>query len=264
MAISNMDGLIAAFSTAQKRPFHKLSQTTEGAGTWHSLFLAQQIPPAGAAPGALAGVVPTSSTTGAITFTNGSTSYLGQMEAASSVAGTLILYDRLWANSGMDGTITVDTTLGSVVALTRPDANGADVEMWGEIYTPIGATARTLTVKYTNQSGTTGQTATYSHPANAESTGQMFPITLQAGDTGVQVPTSYSWSGTTGTAGNFGITLLRRIASLTLPLIEIGQVSDFTQIGLPKIYDSACLSLMVFCTTTTSGVFQGAISIVQG
>jgi hypothetical protein len=264
MAISTMDGLIAALASGQKRDFHKLSVTAEGAGTWHSLWKAQQIPVAGANPGSLAGVVPTSATTGALTFTDSATSYLAQMWAAGATAGTLILYDRLWHNSTMDGTQTVDTTLGSVPALTRPDANGADVEMWGEIYTAIGATARTLTVKYTNQAGTTGQSATYAHPANAESVGQMFPLTLAAGDTGVRVPTSYSWSASTGTAGDFGVTLLRRIGSVTFPLVETAQVADFAMLGLPLIYNGACLALMVFCSTTNTGNIQGSIVIAQG
>jgi hypothetical protein len=38
-------------------------------------------------------------------------------------------------------------------AITRPDANGDDTELWVEIYTTVGTTARTLTITYTKPGG---------------------------------------------------------------------------------------------------------------
>lgn len=268
MAIDTLNKVIAGFAAGQKLDFFKATQTTEGAGTWHSLWKAAGVPPAGANPGSLAGAIPTKATTGAFSFTNPSSpalSYLLQMLSSGSITGKLIIYDRLWHNSTMSGTqTTTDTTLGAVPALTRPDANGTGTELWGEIYTPIGASGTTLNVRYTNQSGTTLQVGTYAHPANAESTGQMFRMSLAAGDTGVRAATAYHWSGTTGTAGDFGLVILRRLAEIPIAQVNIGALLDFAALGMPRIYDDACLSFMVLCTTTTSGDFQGSINIGQG
>lgn len=264
MAIQTLDQLVSALP-GQHEHFTKSSTTAEGAGTWHSLWMVAGQPGAAATPSA--NTVPTSATAGSFTFTNptgGALSYLGKMAAAGSVAGTLILYDRLWHTSGLSGIVTTVDTAVANSALTRPDANGADVELWGEIYTAIGATAATLNVKYTDQDGTTAQVGTYAHPANAESVGQMFPIQLAAGDTGVRAVTNYHWSVSTGTAGNFGFTLLRRIAEIPLAATNVAVVLDGFALGLPRIYDSACLALMLMCTTTTTGALMGSIDIVQG
>lgn len=267
MAIDTMAKLRSGLSGGQKYDFFKASQTDEGAGTWHSMWKLSGFPAAGANPGSLAGVIPDGTTTGAFPVTySGSTYVLSFANTNVINNGTLILYDRLWHNSTMSGTVTVDTTLGSVPALTRPDANGADVEMWGTIYTAIGSTGATLTVKYTNQAGTTGQTATYVHPANAESVGQMFPIQLQAGDTGVRVPTSYSWSGTTGTVGDFGIILLRRLCSISFNTLPDTFFMDTFKCGMPLVYTNACLAFMEYCGSSggASGNHMGRLIIGQG
>lgn len=264
MALDTMDKLVAALSGGQKRDFYKASATAEGAGTWHSLWAVAGQPPAGAAAGSLAGEVPTSAITGSFKFTNNLDSHLVQAIVSGATVGKWIIYDRLWHNSTMSGIVTTDTSLGAVPDLTRPDALGAGTELWGEIYTAIGATAATLNVKYTNQDGTTVRNATYSHPANAESVGQMFPIILQAGDTGVRKATSYNWSVSTGTAGNFGLTIMRRIAEIPISQVNVGMVLDFALMGMPRIYDSACLAMMVLCSTTATGVVQGNIIIGQG
>ena len=266
MAIDTIAKLRSGLSGGQKFDFFKSSQTTEGAGTWHSSWKLTGFPTAGSNPGSLAGAVPDNTTAGAFPLTFSGTSYVLEFQATNLAnnGSTLILYDRLWANSTMSGTVTTDTTLGSVPALTRPDANGADVEMWGCIYTAIGATGATLTVKYTNQAGTTGQTATYVHPANAESVGQMFPIQLQAGDTGVRVPTSYSWSISTGTAGDFGIILLRRTCSIPVAINNYPVVLDAFRMGIPRIDTNACLSFMRYCAGTSTGNDHGRLIIGQG
>jgi len=262
MAIDTMDKIVAALWGGQKKDFFKASQTAEGAGTWHSLWKAVAIPPAGVNPGSLVGVIPTDNTLGAFLFTNYLQSKIMQIIASGITSGKLIIYDRLFHNSEMSGIITTDTSLGSVPDLTRPDALGGGVELWGEIYTAIGATTATLNIKYTNQDGTTGRNATYSHPANAESVGQMFPLILQAGDTGIRKPTSYNWSATTGTAGNFGLTLLRRICEI--PLETKGQIYSFADLGQSKIYDDACLAMMILCSATNTGIIQGSFTIGQG
>lgn len=269
MAFTTIDDVVAALGAGKKIDLHKASATAEGAGTWHSLWKVAGQPVAGATPsGGLAGSIPTLATAGAISRwtnpTGGAETRLLHAVISGSTQGKVILYDRLWANSGMSGAqTTTNTTLGATPDLTRPDALGDGVELWGEIYTAIGATGATLNVQYTNQAGTTGQVATYAHPANAESVGQMFPLVLAAGDTGVRKATAYHWSVSTGTAGDFGLVLLRRVAEIPIQLLNIGYVLDFAGLGMPQILDDACLSMMVLCTTTNTGLLQGSIVIGQ-
>lgn len=268
MAITSLDQLVANLP-GQHRHILKSSVTTEGAGTWHSLFLVAGQPAAGATPPAFSagsGYVPTSATAGAIPFTNppgGTASFLAKLAATLSVAGTVILYDRLWHCSGFNTTTLTAQTVTTPGSLTRPDANGTDVELWGEIYTAPGATGATWTVSYTNQDGTAGRTATYTHPANAETVGQMVPFKLQSGDTGVRSVQSLTCSASSGTAGNLGLTLLRRLAEIPIDVASGGKALDAFALGLPQVYDSACLCFMLLCSGTSSGNFQAGLDIVN-
>lgn len=271
MAITTLDGLIAG--SAPPVSFLKSSQTAEGAGTWHSLFLVAGYPGAGSAPPAYtagSGYACTNSTVGALPFTNpvSGETRLVKLAVAGSTIGTVILYDRLWTCSGFNTTTTTAqsvTTPGTIPA--RDDdgtTTGKGVQIWGEIYTAPGATGATWTVSYTNTAGTSGRTATYTHPANAESVGQMFPFTLQAGDIGVQSVQSLTCSVSSGTAGSLGITLLRRIATAPMLVVNIATILDAMALGTPRIFNSSCLALMVQCSTTNTGTVAGEIAWAQG
>lgn len=263
--IQSMDGLITAMP-GQRRPFNKASQTTEGAGTWHSLLKAAGQPGAAATPASGNGVIPDNSSAGMLRFANpggGIFTYLARFQAFGGTVGTVILYDRLWHNSGLSGT-SVAAQAFTQPALTRPDALGEDVELWGEVYTAMGATGSVFTATYVDQDGNAGNSAVYTMPANALSVGQMFPFALAAGDTGVRSVSQVILSISTGTAGDFGLVLLRRIAEVPIVVAGSGVQRDIFRLGMPRVYDSAALALMVFCSTTNSGVIMGSAGLVQG
>lgn len=256
-----MDALVSALP-GQHKHFTKSAVTPKAAGSWHSLWITAGQPGTGAAQGSVNGAVPTSATAGSFTFTNPGTgnSYLAKFTAAGATTGTLILYDRLWHNSGMSPTTLTAQSI-TQPALTRPDALGADVELWMEVYTAI-TTAVTTTVSYTNQDGTAGQSATTTNVA-ASAVGQMFPFALAAGDTGVRSVQSAT-IGSTMTAGNWGLTLLRRLAEIPIGLVGVGNTYDVFALGMARIYDSASLAMMVMATGTTFGPVTGSIEIIQG
>lgn len=271
MSITTEDGIFAGMLAP--RGIQKASSTSEGAGTWHSLWKLAGYPVAGANPPAStagSGYVPTNSTTGAIPFTNpvSGNTYVARLALAGSTVGTVILYDRLWACSGFNTTLTTAQNITTPGTITARDLNGATngdgVELWGEIYTAPGATTATWTVSYTNQAGTSGRSATYTHPANAESVGQMFPFALAAGDTGVRSVASLTCSASSGTAGDVGITLVRRIAEIPIMLANVAGMMDALALGLPRVYDNSCLAFMVLCSTTNTGLVQGSIGLTQG
>lgn len=263
MAITTLDGLVQALATGQQRSYHKKSATSFAAGFAHSLWNVAGAPGSGFVPVTGSGELCSVSTTGAIPFTNSGTSYLAQATFAGSTSGRLIIYDRLWANSGLSGTMAVTNNIDTPPDLNRPDSTGANTELWAEVYATIGNTAATLSVTYNNQDGNS-RTGTYVKATGQPIAGTMLPISLASGDTGVRKVTSYSWSVSTGTAGNFGFTILRRIAEFPLNLINNGILLDFADLGLPVIYNSACLSAMVLCSTTNTGFIIGSITIAQG
>lgn len=271
MAIGTLDQLIAALGAAPERSFWKASQVTEGAGTYHSLWKAAGFPQAGATPpafGAGAGYVPSAATLGALRRPNpagGSLGYLAKLIAQASIAGKLVIYDRLWACSGFDMN---SVALQSIVApglVTRPDALGDRVELWGEFYAAPGAAGTpTVTVNYTDQDGNPGA-ATYTRPAaNAESVGQMVPFVLAAGDTGVRGVIDLQLSGGTGAVGDFGLTLLRRVVSLPLSQANVPQLLDSIALALAKLDNDACLALKVLCSAGTTGDLAGGYVAVEG
>jgi hypothetical protein len=272
MAITTVDGLIAGM--VAPRQFLKASATTEGAGTWHSLFLLAGTPGAGSTPPAYtagSGYTCDNSTAGALSFVNpggGLETVLARFAVAGAAVGSLILYDRLWTCSGLTTAAAATLNITTPGTIPARDSNGATaglgVELWGEVYTAPGATAATWTVSYTNQSGTSGRTATYSHPANAETVGQMFPFTLQAGDTGVGAVASFTTSISSGTAGSIGITLLRRLATIPITTANVGATLDAVACGAPQIFDSSCLCFMVMAGGASTGILSGEVVWSQG
>jgi hypothetical protein len=268
---NELDRTVAAIAGATSRKIVKVSQGTEGAGTYASLWRVANIPAAGAIPPTRisSGYVPTDATTGAYPFTNAvgpAQKRLLQMAVSGSVVGTLYLYDRLWACSGFAASTSGSQTISNAGTIPSRDANGAalgaGVEIWGEVYGAPGGIGSDWSVSYTNEAGVAGRSATYTHPANAESVGQMFPFTLQSGDTGVRAVASFGSTFSSGATGDIGITLMRRIAEIPITIANIGAVRDFAQLGMPRIWNDSCLFWVLLCSTTSTGLIDG--SFVMG
>lgn len=264
MAIATMDALVDGLATGQTLPFYKPSMTAKGAGTFQSLWTAAGSPGAGATPATGSGQTCSSSTTGALSFVNptgGELTYLARALANCGVIGSLILYDRLVTTSGLSGTSTGTQTINSQ-ALTRY-TSGTGVSAWIEWYTATGATASNITLNYTNDAGATGQVAAAATFVQTPVVGQMMPLPLNGND-GIRIAESITLSASTGTAGNFGVTLMKRLLTIPLPQANSATVMDALSSGLAQIPDSSCLAFMVWCSTTSTGVIHGEISLAQG
>lgn len=263
--ITTMDQLVAAIASAQYVDTEEASATSKAAGQYQSLWTAAGRPGSGSAPAGTPGIAPTSATTGAIPFTNAggsNTMYLARLDIASSTAESVILYDRLVTVGSLSGTVATAQTISST-ALTRY-TTGTDVGLWIEWYTPTGSTATTVTFSYTNQAGTSGQTTpSVAFPASPVA-GQMIPIPLAAGDTGVRAVSTATLAASTLTAGNWGITLAARICTVPISVANIAQLFDYAQTGLPIIQPSACLAYQVLCTATNTGQIISGLTLAQG
>jgi hypothetical protein len=92
----------------------------------------------------------------------------------------------------------------------------------------------------------------------------MFPFNFAAGDTGCRSVQSLTCSASSGTAGDVGITLLRRVATIPLGVANITSKNNIFDLGKPVIYDNACIAIMVLCNATNTGLIQGQLAIAQG
>lgn len=275
MPFTNSDDLIAGQRNGQRPQLVKASQTSEGVGTFHSLWKALGYPVAGANPplfSAGSGYVPTKDTAGAITFSNPTApaiTVMSLLEVYSTVLGQLLVCDRLWACSGFGTVITTlqsITTPGNLPAGRDPNTGG-DVIPFLEIYGAPGATGATWTVTGTDALGNTNRTWQYTHPANAESVGQLLPLlpggASPASTLGMRQAVSFQASGTSGTAGDIGISLLRRIAGCTVRSLSDPGFKDYAQLGMPRVYDDACLMMRVLCSAATTGRFEVDLQLAQ-
>ena len=241
--ITTMDQLVEALATASPANSFDSTMPSKGSGYFQSLWQASGNPGSGATPPTGAGAALTNATPGAIPYTNpgaGLTGYLGRFFAVGTSIATVMLYDRLVTTSGLSGVLTTAQTVNSA-ALTRY-TSGAGVQAWLEFYGATGATPTTASISYTNQAGTAGQIG--SAPISASLlVGTLIPITLAAGDTGVQSVQSVTLAASTGTAGNFGVTLGYVLAWAPVPRTAFELQLDYADLGLPQIQNSACLAL---------------------
>lgn len=239
---------------------------TSVAGFHYSLLTSVGMPMAGAVPATGAGAAATNTTNGSLqvptALAAGENLFLGQVSLGMQTVGTLILYDRLWATSGLNGTLTTAQTVGTGTLPRYADGEG--VELWLEWYTATGATVANVTSSFTKQDGTAGQTTTSlalpaSVPAN-----RMYQLPLPAGASGVRSVQSVTLSASTATAGNFGVTLLKRIATIPITIAGAGQTFDFFQLGKLNLASNTAtlpsLWFMILPSTTTTGVISGQIS----
>lgn len=228
-----------------------------------SLWQYDGIPSGGAVPPTTA-AVPTNATAGSLqqaTTANGNDRFITYFGAMASMAGTVILGDRLLHISGLSGTSTsVQTVGGTLTRYTGTESRGN--EAWAEIYTQIGATARTLTVNYTNQAGNSASSTLPLGGTGIREVQRMVKLPLASGDSGVRAVASVQFDNSTGTQGDFGITIFRPLAQIPIPFAGGGGQISFIDKML-KIKSDACLSLMFHANSTTGPFVTIDLMIVE-
>lgn len=174
--------------------------------------------------------------------------YLGSVSAfaISTDSAHFSLVDRVWACRGMNGTITTAQAVTGFPALNRY-ATGAGLEMYFETYSALGSTSRTVTVSYTNQDGVSGRTSRAAViPASLQSN-RMIQIFLADGDTGVRSVESVLLSGSTGGAGDFGITLVKKLCAMRAGQQNCqSNLLDISSLGIQKIDNNCCFQFFYY------------------
>lgn len=255
MAITTLDGLIAGMQ--YPREIIKAATPTLVVGRPHSLFYLAGVPGAAVAPTpGLAGAALTSYA-GQIPFTNpvSGNSYLARLAGQATIAGQLLLCDRLWHNSGYTITSTGAKTVNSAAWPARSadgTANGEGVLLGVEISTATGSGTPTHTISYTNQSGTAGKTATNVVATVASSAiGAFYPIGLAAGDTGVRSVQTHTLSAT-WTSGTMHLVAYRILARLELTAANTPNSLDAVTGGMPRLFDNSVPFLLFIPSATTA------------
>ena len=267
MAFTSLDSVIAALASGNGEDsfFQKASITTT-TGRWYSQWTTSGLPSAGSAPGAAAGIAPTSSTAGAMKFTapTGSHTKNGiRFGLGGPTAGVAMIYDRLVTTDSLSGTVTTAQTVGSA-ALTR-HTDGLGVLCAIEVYSALGATSRTATISYTDSDGTAGNSGTITIPTSALAGEFIIPMAMASGDKGAKSVETVTLSASTGTAGNFGITLYYPIATIAYDASKYTERDLVVQLAsLPTLVSNTCLAIATLSTTTSTGIQFGTFGMAEG
>lgn len=266
MAITTRDGLIAAMGAGTLNNFGYISFTTV-AGQKVSPWYIQSLKGRNILPTTAQTCTPSTRCALRLPSVTTQTIYVSKLQAVSTSACTIYLYDRLAHMGGLSGTSTsaqtANVTLTTAASQSRCQSNGSDVQWYLQWYADTGGTAVTATITYTNQSGTTGRTTTVSLAATRKIT-YLQPIYPNTNDKSIQSIQSVTLSATTGTVGNFGVTATKPITSLPIPIANISNVYDYSNLGLPQVSSNACLAFFFLAGTTTSGVMYGTIDLIKG
>lgn len=224
------------------------------------------------------GLIPSTSvacdknTTGAENQQNSNvTQYIAQIAASQQSFGQVILIDRLSHQGGLSGVVSVSavTTNLPTVLPTRYTGSYAGTMAAIEIYTQIGNTQVVLSGSYVNQDGATSsfQPISFGATGVVRAINRFAIIPLQNGDTGVQQVLNVVLSNTTGTAGNYGITIFRPIMVWNVPDLGAQQVLmdaiTSNAMQLEQIQNNACLQYVFISGTTTTGIYQSVIRTIE-
>lgn len=270
MAITTVDQAIAGM-----RPPVDIAKAVTGtlvAGRPHTLLFLAGNPGAAASFSNAIGVAGQQMTTlsGQIPFTNpvsGST-YLARVQGQATQAGTLMVCDLLWVNTGLSTITTTEQVFTNAVGLPARDDNaatlGAGCQAAVLVTNATGAGVPTLTLKYTNSSGTPGQTGVNSIATVATSiAGTIYPIGFAAGDVGIMMPSSLTLNAT-WTSGTISVIVYRVLARLELTAPNIPNAIDCLTGGFPLLHNNSVPFLVFVPNTTTTSNICGHVIFTQG
>ena len=277
--IENIDNLVKALGNNSSRiVLDKASIASQTANSFCSLWRATGQPGQGAIPTVVATC--NNTTVGTIGFnqqTSPITSYGAYLEIATgNAAMTMELHDRLASMGGLNGTLTtaqsVNLDLSTLLStdninVRKGDNNYSDIQWWLEWHTATGATAVTATIAVTYNDGTTGNLSALSL-ASSRPASHMIPLNslIPSAQSGkfIRGIVSVTLSATTGTAGNFGVTVTRPRMTLSSPFANFKFIADWAQLGLPEIYNSSAIFPIVLTSTTSTGTVRGGGKIAHG
>lgn len=263
MAITTEDGYIA--SAKQQIRYVKTAARTTVATGWFSLTELAGDPGAGTLAGAgVNGAVIDDTVAGfpAISaFGGGATGYLSKVAFGSSVACRIKAFDLLWKGGPYNFNAAAQAIAASSYLAREPNGTGQGLQAWIETVTAFTGN-QTFNLTYTNQAGTTGKTTGAQGTGTAPTLGRCWQLPLAAGDTGIQTPTAIT--GGTGSAGTANLLIMRPLWEGRVKIANDGDINDLIMTGLPRVYDTSALFILVAADSTSSGVPELTLEIANG
>ena len=200
---------------------------------------------------------------------SGKLQILGGRFNTSGLAGaTVVAIDLLNVSGGLSGTVTTEQTTNLPSAPLTRNTGGDGVMIGLVIYTAIGTTGTTISVRYTNQDGTPNRVSTVTSFGGTgfREAARLILIPLAAGDSGVRSVEGVTLTATTGTAGNFGVCLFKPLMTFSLEsttgTMPIDAVSSGGMIGsMAEFDDDACLTFMAF--NPVAQAISGALLLAE-
>lgn len=258
----------------QSLAYARASIATLIAGSEFSAWRGTGFPAQGAVPAAAA--VCSAATAGAMPLVARSGAQVRRLlelnMQAANASTTFYLEDRLAHMGGLSGIVTTAQTIGidlltmagtNNIAARMGAADYSNVEWFMEWYTATGATTVIPVINVTYDDGSTGNCNVWvlgstTLPASVAASRRYQILPAVAGRqirglNSITVPT-------TGTAGSFGFTAVRKLARLVTPAVAYREEKVmFDKAHAPVIEDEACLVFAGVPTTTTSGIVTGSI-----
>ena len=253
MKIETTDQYIAA--AKQKLIWTKTSSRTTVAAMPFSCFDLAGNPGAGvlAVGNTANGIVPTAiagyPTINA--FGGGATGYLTRFIYFSSVASTVVLYDRVFSCGAYNYNDATTLTAQPSYVSRCPGSSYVGLELWVEMVT-AATLNQAVAVQYTDQGGNAGHTTAATGIGAAPTVGRMWQLPLAGGDSGVSVVEKVT--GTVASAGTFNIHVMRRLAQGRIGIANWGETQNMITTGSPIIYQTSALFPVIYADSTSSGV----------
>ena len=191
--------------------------------------------------------------------------YIRDISISASVAGTFILADVLWVNSGLVVTTTTAQTITQPTLPARDNLGttngyGVGAGLLVTTATTNAAVINNITLQYTNSNGVAGRTGTMSYPATAV-IGTFVPFQLAQGDIGIRSIQSITL-GTTLTAGAVSLICLNFLAISPVPLANVGSLAFQRKLDL-KLNNEHCLLPFWLASATTATNLTGVIYFIN-
>jgi hypothetical protein len=191
--------------------------------------------------------------------------FIAELEVKQALSGTrvaIMLMDRLSHQGGLSGTTTGEQTTNLPTAALTRYTDGVGVIAALQWYSATGSTGVTVTARYTNEGGTGSRTTLAASLAATRPIDTVVFLSTQDGDRGVRSVEGVTLSASTGTAGNFGVTLYKPLAvfqSVPAAMHGYRNVLNF----LPAMHSNACIDLVVIASGTSTGAIVGSVNVIE-
>jgi hypothetical protein len=261
MAITTVDGYVA--SAKQRVTWMKTGTRTLVGALPYTTFDIAGNPSGGVlnVGNTANGLVHTSATAGysPIASFAGQTGYLSKVEFGSSVPCCFDLYDRLFVAGAYAYNADITLTAQPSYSGRIVNSNYGGTQLWIEAVTAFTGVCN-VNIDYLDQGGQAGNTgviATVALPI-----GRCFQIPLAAGDSGVSQIVRIR--GTIATVGTFNVMVLRPLWFGRVISANGGDVHDFLKTGLPQIFDTSALYVLLYADSTAVGLPDCTFQLCAG